>query len=61
MTLIIKQVVIRGEVMEDSSKFQREEGISPETVKRMIEQAKREIERQCEEKISAMIDHSLTR
>ncbi|HSF52594.1 MAG TPA: DUF5908 family protein [Algoriphagus sp.] len=61
MTLIIKQLVIRGEVMEDSVKYNREENLSFEKVKQLIENAKKEIEKECQERISEMIENSAAR
>lgn len=61
MTLIIKQLVIRGEVLEDSSNSNREETLSYDKVKELIAAAKREIEKDCREKISEMIENSSAR
>lgn len=61
MTLIIRQLVIRGEVVEDSARAGREESLNYEMVRQLIEAAKREIEKECQEKISEMIENTSAR
>jgi hypothetical protein len=61
MTLIIRQLVIRGEVIEDSDRLGREGGIDYEQVRQLIEAARREIEKDYQEKISEMIENSSAR
>lgn len=61
MTLIIRQLVIRGEVVEDSARSGREESLNYDMVKQLIEAAKREIEKECQEKISEMIENTSAR
>ncbi|WP_026965905.1 DUF5908 family protein [Algoriphagus terrigena] len=61
MTLIIKQLVIRGEVVEDSAKSDREESLNYELVKQLIETAKKEIEKGCQEMISEMVENNAAR
>lgn len=61
MTLIIKQLVIRGEVVEDSAKSDREESLNYELVKQLIETAKKEIEKECQEMISEMVENNAAR
>lgn len=61
MTLIIKQLVIRGEVTEDSGRTGREDSLNYDKVKELIDAAKKEIEKDCREKISEMIENSSAR
>lgn len=61
MTLIIRQLVIRGEVVEDTANYGREQQLSMEKVKELIDTAKKEIEREYQEKISQMMDYSVSR
>ncbi|TDK50621.1 hypothetical protein [Algoriphagus formosus] len=61
MTLIIRQLVIRGEVIPDSGQFDRKKEVSLEEIRDLINQAKREMERELEEKFSQVIDYSATR
>jgi polyhydroxyalkanoate synthesis regulator phasin len=61
MTLIIKQVVIRGEVLSDSGKYVQDSGLSYEKVKELISKAKKEIEQEYQEKISEMIENTSVR
>lgn len=61
MTLVIKQLVIKGEVIEDTSFFSREHQLSMEKVKEMIEQAKKEMEREYQEKLFQFLEHAATR
>lgn len=61
MTLIIKQLVIRGEVIDDSTSFKKEEELNYEKMKHLLEDMKREIESQCMEKISSVIGNTLIR
>lgn len=61
MALIIKQLVIRGEVIDDSTSFKKEEELNYEKMKHLLENMKREIESQCMEKISSAIGNTLIR
>lgn len=61
MTLIIKQLVIRGEVLPDSGKYAQDTGLSYEKVKELINKAKKEIEQEYQEKISEMIENTTVR
>jgi hypothetical protein len=61
MTLIIRQLVIRGEVVSDSNSFERKRELSLEEVRELINQAKRDVEREMEEKFSQVMDYSATR
>lgn len=61
MTLIIRQLVIRGEVVEDSAKSNREDNLNYEVVKQLIEAVRKEIEKECREKITEMIENSSAR
>jgi len=61
MTLIIKQLVIRGEVVEDSAKSDPEKSLNYELVKQLIEVAKKEIEKECQEMISEMVENNAAR
>ncbi len=61
MTLVIKQLVIKGEVIEDTSFFSREHQLSMEKVKEMIEQAKKEMKREYQEKLFQFLEHAATR
>lgn len=61
MTLIIRQLVIRGEVVEDSAKSNRDENLNYDTVKQLIEIAKKEIEKECQEMISEVMDNNSAR
>lgn len=61
MTLIIKQLVIRGEVIEDSSRFGTDNQASMDKVRELIEAAKKEIEREYQEKISQLVEQSSSR
>lgn len=61
MTLIIRQLVIRGEVIPDSSQFERKKEVSLEQIRDLIDQAKKDMERELEEKFSQVIEYSTTR
>ncbi|WP_026948143.1 hypothetical protein [Algoriphagus marincola] len=61
MTLIIRQLVIRGEVVSDSNSYERKRELSLEEVRELINQAKRDVEREMEEKFSQVMDYSATR
>lgn len=61
MTLIIRQLVIRGEVISDSGKYGRETNMSYEKVKELIQAAKKEIELEYQEKIAEMLENSAVR
>lgn len=61
MTLIIKQLVIRGEVVEDSPKFGREENLNYDQVKQLIDAAKKDLEKEFQDKISEMIENTSAR
>lgn len=61
MTLIIKQLVIRGEVVEDSPKFSREENLNYDQVKQLIDAAKKDLEKEFQDKISEMIENTSAR
>ncbi|WP_297338271.1 DUF5908 family protein [Algoriphagus sp.] len=61
MTLIIRQLVIRGEVVEDTARYGGEQPLNLEQVKELIDAAKKEMEREYQEKISQMLDYSVSR
>ena len=46
MTLIIKELIIKGEVLEDNSVFD-DRGIEEERLKEYLSQLKKEIENEC--------------
>ncbi|WP_113922149.1 DUF5908 family protein [Cognataquiflexum aquatile] len=50
MTLIIKELIIRGEVIDDRSPFE-ERRLEEEVMKEYLNQMKREIEQDCFEKL----------
>lgn len=61
MTLIIKQLIIRGEVVEDLDRSNRDSNLDYQSVARLIEIAKREIEKECQDRISEMIENIAAR
>ncbi|GAB3218619.1 hypothetical protein J0A67_03130 [Algoriphagus aestuariicola] len=61
MTLLIKQLIIRGEVVEDSERSNRGEKMDYEAIRQLVESAKREIVKECQERISEMIENSVAR
>lgn len=61
MTLIIKQLIIRGEVVEDKGASSRGDAIDLDKVRQLIEAAKRDIEQECKERISELIENSSAR
>ncbi|PRY90716.1 DUF5908 family protein [Mongoliibacter ruber] len=61
MTLIIKQLVIRGEVIEDNSHYSKEEHPNQEALIQLIEETKREIEKEYQEKMLELIEKTSTR
>lgn len=61
MTLIIKQLVIRGEVVEDTGRPDRSENPDFERIKQLIEAAKKDIENECRERISELIENNSAR
>ncbi|WP_373524363.1 DUF5908 family protein [Aquiflexum sp.] len=50
MTLIIKELIIKGEVIDDKSPFE-EKKIEEEALKELISQMKKDIEQDCFERI----------
>ncbi|TVP46484.1 MAG: hypothetical protein EA341_13695 [Mongoliibacter sp.] len=61
MTLIIKQLVIRGEVIEDNANYSKEEHPNQEAIIQLIEDTKRKIENEYHEKMLELIEKSSTR
>jgi hypothetical protein len=61
MALIIKQLVIRGEVVEDKGTSEQMEALDKELLYQMIEENKKEILDACEEKIATILEKSFSR
>ena len=61
MALTIKQLVIRGEVIEEPARLGRGQELTYEQVKQLIEAAKKDIEREYLDKISEMIENTAAR
>ncbi|WPR77342.1 DUF5908 family protein [Algoriphagus sp. NG3] len=61
MTLIIRQLVIRGEVLEDSAKYRRENDLNLEKVAELVENAKKDIEREYQERMMEMLENTAAR
>lgn len=61
MTLIIKQLVIRGEVIEDNANYSKEEHPNQEAIIQLVEDTKRKIENEYQEKMLELIEKSSTR
>lgn len=61
MTLIIRQLVIRGEVVEDSAKYRRENELNLEKVAELVENAKKDIEREYQERMMEMLENTAAR
>ena len=59
MILIIKQLVIKGEVVADLGQEEDKE-LNLNLIREMIEEAKKEIERDCEDRIVELMEnHSI--
>ena len=60
MTLIIKELIIRGEVIDDKSPFE-ERKLVEEVVKEYLNQMKKEIEEDCFERIQEKLQNQSKR
>jgi len=61
MTLIIRQLVIRGEVVEDSARYSRGTDLNLEKVTALLEATKREIEQEYQERMVEMLENTAAR
>lgn len=60
MTLIIKELIIKGEVLEDNSVFD-DRGIEEERLKEYLSQFKKEIENDCFDRIMEKLQNQSKR